>query len=297
MSLLQEIWISQIQENLYPNNSFINYAVDHSQYIIGKTVHIPQANGTPSVTKNPTSFPLTVIQRTDLDFTYTVDGYVTDPIFVSDIEAVQLSYDKMGSLLRNTNQTLQKYVADSTLVNWASTAWSSITHTTGSGSTVALAPSATGSRNAITGADFASMKLLMDKHNIPQDSRYVVIDAQLYNQVLNDPTIKQQYSFGNATQQNGNVPFLYGFEIIMRSAVVSTTSGGTINAVGATGAASDNLGAIFFHKDFVSVAKGGIDIYYQAKSPQFISDVVTAKIMFGASALRKDGKGVYLLTQ
>src|SRR5437764_14558502 len=119
MSLLKEIWNTQIAENLYPENTFLNYATDHSAYISGNKVHIPQAGAAPAVTKNPSSFPLTAVQRGDQDFTYTIDGYATDPLFVSDITAIQLSYPKMQSLTYNTVKTLEKTIGDNTLYNWA----------------------------------------------------------------------------------------------------------------------------------------------------------------------------------
>jgi hypothetical protein len=65
MALIKEIWVNDIQESLNENASFLPYSVDHSAYVAFGTVHVPQSGANPTIEVNPSSFPLTINQRTD----------------------------------------------------------------------------------------------------------------------------------------------------------------------------------------------------------------------------------------
>lgn len=67
MAIIQEVWAGVVQEALNQNADFIPYSTDHSAYIAYGTVHVPQSGANPTVIVNPTSFPLTIGQRTDTD--------------------------------------------------------------------------------------------------------------------------------------------------------------------------------------------------------------------------------------
>ncbi len=96
---------------------------------------------------------------------------------------------------------------------------------------------------------------------------------------------------------DGNIKRLMGFDIIMRSTVITTSSANTVNTVGAAGATGDNLAAIAYHPDFVSKALGATDVFYQAGNPLYLGDVMSALVLFGGSVIRKDGKGVIVISQ
>ena len=79
MAIQKEIWTKYIQENLFKDNEFLNYAFNADQYVLeGKVVHIPNAGSTANVVKNRTTLPATVIQRADVDITYSIDEFTTD---------------------------------------------------------------------------------------------------------------------------------------------------------------------------------------------------------------------------
>ncbi len=73
MAIQKEIWQDHIEGNLFKNNEFLLASTDVGQYVLqGKVVHIPQAGALPTVVKNRTVIPATVVQRTDTDITYTL---------------------------------------------------------------------------------------------------------------------------------------------------------------------------------------------------------------------------------
>lgn len=104
MALNKQIWLNTIVENFYPDNSFASKSIDDSTFVSYKTVHIPNA-GTPSgVEINRTKKPASVSQRTDNELTYDMDELTTNPIYIPNIDTVELSYDKRNSVLSNDRQ-------------------------------------------------------------------------------------------------------------------------------------------------------------------------------------------------
>ena len=112
MALTQEIWISDIEGNLFKDGGFASQSINHSTYVNGKTVHVPNAGSKPSVTKNRSSFPGTVSSRTDYDLNYTIAELSTDPFRIGDPEKVELSYDKRASILSASIASLSEAAAD-----------------------------------------------------------------------------------------------------------------------------------------------------------------------------------------
>ena len=81
MAIQKEIWINSIVEGLFADNSFLTKAFNADEFVNqGKIVHIPNAGAPSGVEKNRASFPATVNSRTDIDLTFNLDNYSTDPI-------------------------------------------------------------------------------------------------------------------------------------------------------------------------------------------------------------------------
>ena len=100
MAVTPEIWTDYIIGNLFKTNEFLLHSVDESQYVIGGTVvHIPQAGSPSGVKRNRTSLPATITRRKDVDVTYALDEFTTDPRFIPYADKVELSYDKMDSCM------------------------------------------------------------------------------------------------------------------------------------------------------------------------------------------------------
>ena len=111
MAIQKEIWTNHIQENLFKDNEFLNYAFNADQYVLmGKVVHIPNSGSTATIVKNRTSLPATVIQRTDIDITYSIDEFTTDPILIPNADTVELSYDKLSNVLSEYESALRQLV-------------------------------------------------------------------------------------------------------------------------------------------------------------------------------------------
>lgn len=115
MALNKQIWLNTIVENFYPDNSFASKSIDDSTFVSYKTVHIPNAGSASGVEINRTKKPASVSQRTDNELTYDMDELTTNPIYIPNIDTVELSYDKRNSVLSNDRQALQKVAAQNLL--------------------------------------------------------------------------------------------------------------------------------------------------------------------------------------
>ena len=305
MALQKEVWIADIQENLFANNEFINRATDHSMWISNKTVHVPQAGANPSVKKNRTVLPAAISQRTDTDLTYDMAEYTTDPILLTNLEELQINYAKRQSVLSQHVATLGDVIGNQTLYAWAPAGAGTYRKTTGSAVSSALAPTATSTRLAITLADIAAAKGILDSQHVPQSGRVLVMPSDIYNaQMLAISDFVQAQSYGTSGLPSGAVGRIFGFDIVLRPSVVVYDNSGTpaLKAVDADGtptteATTDNMACLAFHPSFVCKAMGTTDVFYDEDKPEYYGSVFSALVMHGAAKLRTDQKGIVAIVQ
>ncbi len=311
MSLLTEVWSSQISENLYQNNDFMKRATDHSMWVRYKTVHVPLSGAKPTVEKNRSVLPATIGSRTDSELTYNLNQYTADPILITNLEELQISYAKRQSVLMNIMSQLQFVVSTQTLYTWAPSGASRIVRTSGSTSTYNLPhASATGSRKMLTFADITAAKQILDNDYVPAEGRVLLVPAYMYNtDLLNIAGVIQAYAFGQAVAPTGVVARVAGFDIMVRPDVLVYNNSATpvikgINGDGSVqmAAPTDNGAILAYHPNFVAHALGSITPYYNAGSngsglPEYYGSIFSAEVMHGASLLYSTQKGVVAIVQ
>lgn len=291
----KEIWEADIVANLFKNNQFLNYAFNADQYVLqGKVVHIPNAGGTPSVSKNRSSLPATVGQRTDVDITYNLDEYTSDPVLIPNADTVELSYDKRQSVTGEAQSALRETVAENLLVKWAPT---TVLKTTGS-AVAASAPSGTGNRKAIVLADLQAAMKALNKNDIPNESRYALFSAEMYDQFITSLSATQYRDFSQAYDPvNGILGRLYGFNIMMRSSVLIYDASYAVKAVGAAGATTDNEAVLCWQQNSVERALGEVKFFEDMQNPLYYGDIYSFLVRMGGRIRRNDSKGVLVIAQ
>jgi hypothetical protein len=307
MALIKEIWVQDVQEALNRNADFLPYSVDHSAYIAFGTVHVPQSGSNPTVVKNPATFPLPISERTDADRTYALNQFALEPTLITNLDELQISYDKRQSVLGQQITTLTQRIGDEVAISWSATGAANIVGTTGSAAATALAPGATGTRKQITLADIASLASKLDKDNVPRQNRKLLMSTDMFWELFQiSDVIRASYN-GFQSQpnvlQSGIVAMLYGFEIMMRP-VVSVYANSTTSpkAFGAATATTDNLACIAFHSTTVARALGSMTPLYDSGSngngkPEYLGSIFNMEVMLGSAILRADMKGVAALVQ
>jgi hypothetical protein len=301
-SLQVEVWQRDIEETVFPINSFIKKSVDHSAYIHALKVHVPNSGLFANVQLNRSSFPGTIAQRTDVDNSYNMGQYSTDPILIPDIDQFQISYDKRKSLLSQFTKGLESVIGNQTAYAWSPSASTMgvtrIIRTTGALDTTALASGATGSRSAVTLNDITNVKAILDNDNVPAEGRYLLMPWSMYNEILNITNVNQFLSYGSAILPSGVVNKLMGFNILCRPTVSTYLTGSTpvLQTIDGNGNptatnTTDNMACLAWHEDAVSNAIGKTDIFYQENNPAYYGSIFSALVYQGAAKLYGNSTG------
>ena len=274
MAIQKEIWERAIVEGLFASNSFLSKAFNADGYVeAGKIVHIPQAGAASKVVKNRTTLPATVKQRNDTDVTFELNKFTTDPVLIDDAEKVELSYDKRESVLRQDRLALYDSVAEDFLFNWSPES-SRVIETTGE----------------------AALMTKFNKENIPQEGRYLLLDAVMYSQLLNSLTENENSAFlASADAQNGIIGKLFSFNVMMRSRAALYTTAKAPKAWSASGEATDLAAALAWHDQSVCRALGQVKAFEQEKAPDYYGDLYSFLVRAGGRIMRSDNAGVMAL--
>lgn len=297
MALNKEVWQSAIVDNLFPDDSFAAKSVDDSAFIDNKTVHIPNAGAPSNVVTNRTEKPASISQRTDNDLSYNMDELTTDPIYIPNIETIQFSYNKRESVISNDRRQLQNAAHLNLLHRWGVAAEGNLVATTGK-AVAAHTASATGNRLSITRDDVYALMTKFDADDIPQNDRYLLLDAHMYAQLLADLTnADKQAFFASANAQKGVLGELAGFQILKRSRVLKLNSAKKVVDWSTEGAAADLAAGFAWQKESVSRALGNFKMFSEIDSPTYYGDIYSFLVMTGGACRRYDKKGVALVVE
>lgn len=297
MAVQKELWQNTIIEGLFADNSFMSKAVDDDMYVnMGKKVHIPNAGAPSKVEINRSNVPAAVMKRTDNDVEYTLDELTTDPVYIPHAETVELSYSKRNSVISQDRAELLDKAALSLLYRWAPDSTRFI-RTTGK-AVNAHTPAAAGNRKAFTRADVMVLMNRFNAENIPQEERYLLLDAMMYGQLLDDLSEADKWSFlQSADMQKGILGKLFSFNIMMRSSVLRYTTDGALSKWDAAGAATDNAAGLAWHYRSLSRAKGEVKMFDSIDNPQYYGDIYSFLVRMGGALRRLDKKGVMAIVQ
>ncbi len=295
MAIQKEIWARAIAEGLFAPNSFLSKAFNADEYVeAGKTVHIPQAGAPSKSKKNRTERPAKVNLRNDSTVTFTLNEFTSDPVLIPDADKVELSYDKRESVLRQNKLSLYDDVALDLIYSWSPES-GRVIETTGE-AVDAYTPSATGKRKAITKDDVMSLMTKFNQENIPQEGRYLLLDAMMYSQLLNSLTANENSAFlASADAQNGIIGKLFSFNVMMRSRAALYTTAKAPKAWSTAGAATDLAAALAWHDQSVCRALGEVKAFEQEKAPDYYGDIYSFLLRAGGRIMRSDNAGVMAL--
>lgn len=297
MAIQKEIWMNAIVEGLLADNSFLAKAFNADEFVnMGKTVHIPNAGAASGVVKNRSSFPASVSTRTDVDLTFNLDEFTTNPIRIPNADTVELSYNKRESVIRSDRAKLHEEVSEDILYSWLPLVAKTI-KTTG-GAVSAHVPSGTGLRKLFTKADVRRAMNIFNAQNIPQSDRYLLVDAEMYGQLLDSLTANEAQAFHSAVDvQNGIVGKLDSFNIMMRSRVARYTTAGVKKEWSGNGASTDVAAALAWHSNSVCRALGEVKVFDKEDDPTYYGDIYSFLVRAGGRQMRNGVEGVLGILQ
>ena len=264
---------------------------------MGKKVHIPNAGAPSAVEIDRSSLPAEVKTRTDVDVEYSLNELTTDPIRIPHAETVELSYNKRNSVISQDRLQLIEKAAEQMLYNWAPDS-THFVRTSGTKKVTAYTKDATGERKALVKADVLDLMTKFNADNIPQEGRYLLLDAYMYAQLLDDLTEGDQRAFfASADAQRGILGQLFSFNVMQRSQVLRYATGGTLTKWSVSGETSDNAAGLAWQTNSLSRALGEVKMFDSTDNPLYYGDIYSFLIRVGGTIRRNDKKGVYALVQ
>lgn len=296
-----EVWLPHIQENFFPDDSFVSKCVDDSVYVNNKKVHIPNAGKPSKVVTNRSSLPTSYSQRQDQDLEYDIDELTSDPIRISNIEEVELSYSKRESILRNDRAELQRVAHLNILTRWAKGAEDGavVIETTGEAIAPHTSSTATGKRKAITRKDILALATAFNKQDIPKEGRYLLLDSDMYLKLLGDMNEADKNDFYHLSDPAGGVMGkLYTFNIMERSSVLRVKGNQTlVLADSEDPEATERACGFAWQESCVSRALGDVKMFSSENDPLLYGDGYSLLARVGGSHRRHDKKGIALLIE
>jgi len=295
----KEIWINDIVGNLFKANPHLNFAMNADAFVLsGKVVHIQNAGGKAAVKRNRTNFPATVTQRQDVDITFVLDEYTSDPIKISNAEQYEESPEKRASVMSEQSAGISELVGDWFYRYWSPTLATQIARTTGD---AVEGHYGTGNRKKVLVSDVKKMQKLMTKQGIPAEGRVACLDADMMDQFTDGLTLTQERDFSKYYDAStGVVGKLFGFVFLdARATVLRYSNASTPVPIDpdVAVAAADNGAGLFWHKDLVIRALGEKEFFEDLKNPEHYGDIYSALLRAGGRIKRNDGKGVFALVQ
>lgn len=296
-----EIWVKYIMDNLWKGNEFMAKSFNESDNVLsGAVVHIPQSGAKPTIRKNRSTFPATAVRRTDTTITYPLDDYTSDPAHIPKAELMEISYDKIGSVIGEHIEAINELIADDMLYNWRAEGAANIIRTSGTAD-AAFNPNATavGTRKKFMKEELKKAKFLMNKANISKQDRVALLPSEFLEQLVEDEDLKKRDSSMELDMRGGVVTRLYGFDIMERSDVITYDNAGTpvAKAVDAVDATTDNMTALCWQKNAVAKAQGTIDFFEDLSNPLYYGDIYSALCKVGGRKRRGDNLGVIGIVQ
>lgn len=282
MALNKEIWISQILEGFYPDDSFLQKPVNYSAFVENDRLHIAAAGIDPKVLVNNTTYPIKSVNRDDSDNEIVLDKFETENTIIRRPDAIEYSYDKLESVIRQHRATLRKSVAMKAIHAYApasDTTDTPVILTTGLNA---------GGRKRMTFADILTLKERFDEAEIPLEERYLV----LHPKHVSDLLLEDIELFKDLTNIKDGEPFKFAGFGCFSFAQMPTykTETMVLKKVPFEEEKTEQFASVAFYAKEVMKADGDIYMYASEDDPNERATIVGFDKRFVALPIR--GKGI-----
>ena len=251
MALNKEIWVSDIQRLLVPDNSFMTKGTDYSAFADNKQVHIPVEYGGVNTEIDRTVLPGSVTVSNDTEKVITMHHFTTDPVRLFNPEDVELSYDKRSVIVNKISEGLNKKIAE-----YALSQLRTIGAKTGTNITTIL----------------RGVAQEFDQGDYPEQDRNVLLSAESYAKLLKELTDTQTNAFLSvANAATGVIGQIFGLNVFKRSSL-----GGSADAIA-------------WHKRDYMFALAKPEVYSNENDPTFYGTILSASARFGCFVPTQEG--------
>lgn len=286
MALNKQVWINQIKEGFYPDRIFLSKVVNLSSKVNNNIIHFPSAGIDPKVLINNTTYPIKTVGRDDEDNQLPLDKFETENTLVRRPDAIEYSYDKLESVIRQHRSTLQASTARKAAHAFApskDTEDTPLVLTTGA---------AAGGRKRLTFDDFLTLKERFDNALIPLEERYIILHPSHVSDLLREDVklFKELTDIkdGKPTRFAGfgcfHFPYMPTYQV----------SNGKYGKVAFDAEQTELFASVAFYKHEVMKADGEIYMYARYDDPEERGTIVGFDKRFIALPIRNKGIGAII---
>ncbi len=270
----KEIWLPEIKEGFFPDDSFLKEARDMSAFVENDKINLAEAGVTPNVLINNTTYPIAVSQRTDVPIALELETFDTENTLIRNIEKAELSYDKRQSVIFGHKQALRLEFSKKAAHAYAPAS---------DGTLTPVLPT-TGTAGSMTFDDILDLYKRFNEVDIPAQGRVLVLHPTHEAELR-----KQDYKLFKEMLTTGD---LWGFKIyrFSQTPIFDKTTGAK-KAFGAAPGANDTISSIAFQKDEVMKAIGTVDMFAKEKDPLERGDIIGFQMRALALPIRNKAIG------
>lgn len=282
MALNKEVWITQIKEGFYPEGSFLKKVEDFSGFVDNDFIHFPSAGIDPKVLVNNNTYPIKIVGREDDDKAVELDKFETENTLVRRPDAIEYSYDKLDSVIRQHRFTLQTATARK-----AAHAFAPSMDTTDTPLVLTSGASVKG-RKRMTFEDLLALKERFDDALIPLEERYII----LHPKHVTDLLLEDTKMFKELTDIKDGEPMKFAGFGCYQFPFMPTykANAGSLEKVAYNDEQTEQFASVAFYAYEVMKADGEIYMYARYDDPEERGTVVGFDKRFIALPTR--GKGV-----
>lgn len=289
-TLNKQIWIDQIQEKFYPAVQFLSFAKDFSENVNFDIINMAEVGFDPDVLINNKTYPITIKEREDTPLSFELDLFETENTLVRSPEAMELSYNKMESVIYGHRMSLQTKTAMKAAHAFApteDTANTPIITTTGEDNGDGF--------KRLRVEDILKLKRRYDTARIPNDKRFLVLDPRHTEDLI----LFDLKAFKDITDFSNGLPKRFaGFNILefTDNPVYNPTTMKKV-AFSAIPNSENCFSSFAFSSDEVMKADGSLNMYERLNDPELRGTVVGFDKRFIALPLRNKGIGAIVASK
>jgi hypothetical protein len=165
----------QVEKRPRPNNGFMQFAIDESDLVQGKTVIRPVSGDDPDSVTDPTVFPLKIQNKDDDRNQYDLSLHATLPQRISDLLQLQVNYALRQNIIDRHMAVIDNKVARKIMLDWTPTNSANIVYTSGAAKAAGLLTfGATGTRKSTAKADILNAIKLLREDDIDADLKMLI---------------------------------------------------------------------------------------------------------------------------
>lgn len=270
MAIEKQIWVDMILEGREPEGSFLGRSVDMSPLVEYNKINLAEAGIEPQVLVDNKVFPVPTESRDDIPLEIALQTLDTKNTVVRNVEQMELSYDKMESVVRGHRRALYRQSVAMALNHWAPSKNADFTPV--------LATSGAANKSKLKAAsfeDFLQIAAQFKQYDLDINSVCVVLSAiHEADLMAEDMKLYKEILAGNK---------LFGMSVFSSSGLpyFNATSGQKV-AFGTAAAETDTQASLIYCEDYVMRAVGSTEMFVKYKDPAERGDVIGFQQRFTA---------------